>query len=227
MMDAVKFMKMDFMKMKTQVKLMALVVVVVIAFGGKMMGETMGVWSNMYMIFMGIILCAVPFSIDMMAADGFIKLLPAQAKQRVFGRYMFAAVFLTACAVLGGLVSFPYLLKGQTTVGYILTHGIIFLSVGLCINSLQYMFSYFFEIKNQQWLSIIRLIPGFIFFFGGSILFDAIGDVQGLTMNRIGMALNYAMQHQGMVATVFLAAAVIFTMFCAAVCGKREERKEA
>lgn len=227
MMDAVRFMKMDFMKMKTQAKFMALVVLVVIAFASKMMGETMGVWSILYMIFMGIILCSTPFSIDNMVADGFIKLLPARARQRVFGRYMFAAVFLIVCTVLGSFTSIPYVIKGQITVGYILSQGVIFLSVGLFINSLQYVFSYFFEIKNQQWLSIIRLLPGFIFFFGGSVLMDTLGEMQEGTRNKIGMVLNYAMEHQGVVAFVFLAAAVVFTMLCAVVCGKREERKEA
>lgn len=226
MMDAVRFMKMDFMKMKTQVKLMVLVVLVVIFFVSRMMGENMSGFSTMYMIFMGIILCATPFSIDSMVADGFIKLLPARAKQRVFGRYMFAAVFLAACAVVGSLASIPYVIKGQTIVGYIVSQGVIFYSVGLCINSLQYGFSYFFEIKNQQWLSIIRLVPGFIFFFGGSLLME-LGEMQEGTINKIGMIMDYAVKHQGMVALVLLAVSMIFTMFCAVICGKREERKEA
>lgn len=226
-MDAVRFMKMDFMKMKTQMKFIALLVLVVIIFAGEMMGKTMGNWSIMYMIFMGIILCATPFSIDSMVADGFIKLLPAGARQRVFGRYMFAAVFLAACTVVGSLSSISYILKGEITVGHILTYGVIFFSIGLCINSLQYVFSYFFEIKNQQWLSIIRLLPAFIFFFGGSILVDMVGEMQEKTINKIGMALNYVMAHQGAAAFMLLAAAVIFTMFCADICGKREEQKEA
>ena len=226
-MDAVKFMKMDFMKMKTQMKLIALVVLVVIIFASEVMGKTMGAWSIMYMIFMGIILCTTPFTIDSMVADGFIKLLPAGARQRVFGRYMFAAVFLAVCTVLGSLSSISYILKGQITVGYILTHGAIFFSAGLCINSLQYVFSYFFEIKNQQWMSIIRLLPAFIFFFGGSILVDMVGEMQERTINKIGMAVNYVMAHQGLAALMLLAAAVIFTMFCAVICGKWEEKKEA
>lgn len=226
-MDALRFMKMDFLKMKTQGKLMALVVIIVVFLAGKMMGNMMGIWGTMYMIFMGIILCATPFGIDVMVADGFVKLLPAQARQRVFGRFLFAAVFLTACAVCGSLTALPYIMKGEIAVSYILPKVILFFSVGLCINSVQYVFSYFFEIKNQQWLSIIRLVPGFVFFFGGSFFMDIIGERQGEVMSKIGMMLNYALEHQGLVAIVFLFIAVIFTMVCACICGKREDRKEA
>lgn len=227
MMDAVRFMKMDFIKMKTQAKLMALVVLIVIVFFGKMMGETMGVFSIMYMIFMGIILCYTPFGIDSMVADGFIRLLPARAKCRVFGRFMFAAVFLTACVVCGSLVSVPYLLKGEITASDILTYGVIFYSAGLCINSLQYVFCYFFEIKSQQLLSLIRLLWGFLFFIGGNYLIELSSKMQEDTLNQIGKVLKYVMEHQGAAALVLLAAAVIFTMLCAGVCGRREEQKEA
>lgn len=227
MMDAVRFMKMDFIKMKTQAKFMALVVLIVIVFFGKMMGETMGVFSIMYMIFMGILLCYTPFGIDSMVADGFIRLLPARAKYRVFGRFMFAAVFLTVCAVCGSLVSIPSLMKDQITASEILVYGVMFYSAGLCINSLQYVFCYFFEIKSQQLLSLFRLLWGFLFFIGGSYLIELSGEMQEDTLNQIGKVLNYVMEHQGVAALVLLAAAVIFTMFCAVVCGKREERKEA
>lgn len=227
MMDAVRFMKMDFIKMKTQAKLMALVVLIVIVFFGKMMGETMGVFSIMYMIFMGIILCYTPFGIDSMVADGFIRLLPARAKYRVFGRFMFAAVFLTACVVCGSLVSVPYLVKGEITASDILTYGVIFYSAGLCINSLQYVFCYFFEIKSHQLLSLIRLLWGFLFFIGGNYLIELSSKMQEDTLNQIGKVLKYVMEHQRAAALVLLAAAVIFTMLCAGVCGKREERKEA
>ena len=63
----------------------------------------MGIWSSMYMVFMGIILSTTPFAIDSAVADGFIKMLPASAKQRVLGRFLFGVVFLTVCAVCGSL----------------------------------------------------------------------------------------------------------------------------
>lgn len=226
-MDAIRFMKMDFLKMKTQAKIMIIVVIAVLFFVNKAMSDVIGIWSSMYMVFMGIILSTTPFAIDSAVADGFIKMLPASAKQRVLGRFLFGVVFLTVCAVCGSLTVIPYILDGGITIGYILPKVIIFLSVGLCINAIQYVFMYFFEFKNQQYLALIRMVPGFIFFFGGSFIMEAVGEGKEEALNKLGMVLNYAMEHQGTTAAIFLLIAVVFSVLCAGICGKREERKEA
>lgn len=226
-MDAIRFMKMDFLKMKSQAKVMAIVVIAVLFLVNGMIGDTMGIWSSMYMVFMGIVLSTTPFAIDSAVADGFIKMLPASAKQRVLGRFLFGVVFLAVCAVCGSLTVIPYILDGGITIGYILPKVIIFLSVGLCINAIQYVFMYFFEFKNQQYLALIRMIPGFIFFFGGSFLMEKVGEEKEETLNNLGMVLNYAMEHQGIIAVVTFFAAILFLLFCVAICAKREEKKEA
>lgn len=222
-MEIIKFMKTDFMKMKTQMVLIVLTVSVVLFFGGKM-GT---LWGAMYMIFMGLIFCAVPFSIDTMNGESFMKLLPAKPQQRVYGRFCFAVVFLVACTLLISVTYLQGILSGDIPVDYIFPKLIMILSAGLCMNAIQYVCSYFFEIKNQQWLSIIRMLPGFIFFFAGSVLIDKIAAMPRETVEALGEAVAYGMNHQHVVAIVVLAVALVFNALCAVICGKREAMKEA
>lgn len=222
-MEAIKFMKMDFLKMKTQIKLIVLTVAVVLLFTGKM-GS---LWGAMYMIFMGLIFCSVPFSIDSMSGESFMKLLPAKAQHRVYGRFCFSVAFLGICSVLISLTYIKGILGGEITASYIFPKIIMILSVGLCMNAIQYVFSYFFEIKNQQLLSIMRMVPGFVFFFAGSYLIDTIAAMPKGAVEALGEVVNYGMTHQQVVAAVTLAVALVFNGLCAVICGKREAMKEA
>ena len=223
MMDAIKFMKADFMKMKTQLLLIVLTVSVVLIFNGKM-GT---LWGAMYMVFMGLIFCSVPFSIDIANGESFMKLLPAKPQQRVYGRFCFAVLFLALCIAAISLSYMPGFLNGTIKAGNILPKVIMIFSAGLCMNTIQYVCSYFFEIKNQQWLSMIRMVPGFIFLFGGTYLVDSLAAMPQEMVETLGKGITYAMTHQWVPAVIFLLCSLIFTMVCAAICGKREAMKEA
>lgn len=222
-METIKFMKMDFLKMKTQILLIILTVSVVLLLGGKV-GT---LWGAMYMMFMGLIFCAVPFSVDMTNGESFMKLLPAKAQQRVYGRFCFAVIFLVMCTLVISLTYIQGFLSGTIQVGYVMPKIIMILSAGLCMNAIQYIFSYFFEIKNQQWLSLVRMIPGFVFFFAGSFAIDSLASMPKETVEALGKVVTYAMTHQWVAAVVTFAVALVFTFVCAVICGKREAMKEA
>ena len=110
--------------------------------------------------------------------------------------------------------------------GYVLSATAAFLGAGFFINSLQYVFSYFFNIKNPQLLSIIRLIPGFVFFFGGSILGSMLEDAQSGVVERVGEILNFLMKYYNILSWGILLGSLVFTILCAYICGKREEHRE-
>lgn len=222
-METIKFMKTDFMKMKTQMVLIVLTVSVVLLFGGKM-GT---LWGAMYMVFMGLIFCSVPFGIDMANGESFMKLLPAKPQQRVYGRFCFAVVFLALCTLGISSTYMPGFLNGTIKADNVLPKVIMILSAGLCMNAIQYVCSYFFEIRNQQWLSIIRMLPGFIFFFAGSYLIDRMAEMPRDAVEALGKAITYAITHQWVTAVTALLLSLIFTTVCAVICGKREAMKEA
>lgn len=225
-MDTIKFMKMDFMTMRTQTKLIGALAIVVCILTNKVLNESMGTWGIMYMIFMGIVLASMPFTVDMTILDGFVRLLPAKASSRVYGRYLFGVIFLILCSVVGVCLSLPVLIKQQISMGYVLSITAAYLGAGCFTNSLQYVFSYFFNIKNPQMLSIIRLIPGFAFFFGGSILASMLEDVSSGVVGRIGDVLNFLMKYYNVFSWGILLVSLVFTILCAYICGKREEHRE-
>lgn len=221
-MDTIKFMKTDFLKIKTQIVLILLTVFMILFLEGKM-GT---LWGIMYMMFMGLIFCSVPFSVDMVSGEGFMKMLPAKPQHRVYGRFCFAVIFLTACTLVVSLTYMYGFLSGTVKVGDVLPEIVSVLSAGLCINAIQYVFSYFLQIKNQQWLSIVRMIPGFVFFFVGCILIDNLASMHPQTVEAMGKAVTYAMTHQGVAAAVFFTVAIVFNIICAVICGKHEAMKE-
>lgn len=222
---AVRFMKMDFMKMKSQLKLMIFVVIAVILFSSKMLTEGEEAWGVMYMIFMGIIFAATPFSLDSTTSNGFIKLLPAPARSRVYGRFLYSFVFLLGCTGVGIVLALPSVDKSQANVGDFLLQIICLLGAGLIMNSVQYVVCYFCEIKNPQVLSIIRILPGFIFFFAGNNFMAEIINNQEKAA-AVGRTISKIIEHKEAAASIFFAISMLITLLCMWICAKREEIKE-
>lgn len=224
-MNAVKFMKLDFMKIKSQIKLMMAVAAFVVIFAFKTLTEDMLVWGVMYMIFMGIILTSIPFSIDVSATQGFISLLPARARSRVYGRFLYGFVFLCSCTLIGCILIAPLVFEKNVDRKALVIEIITFFALGLIITSLQFLMSYFFEIKNAQILSIMRMIPAFVFFWGTSLVMDKLSESQE-SMNDFSKIVSKVMEHQEIAIIGFLGVAILITLLCMWSCAKREESKE-
>lgn len=225
-MNAVKFMKMDFLKIKSQMKLMIFIIVFVMVFSFKMLTKEMLAWSVMYMIFMGIIMASMPFSIDATGSGGFVTLLPAKARSRVYGRFLYGLVFLVVCTLIGSVISISYAIKENVDIKVLLLGIIVFFGAGVLVNSLQFLVSYLFEIKNAQVLSIMRIIPGFIFFFCGSVLMEKISESQE-SMNAFSQVVSKIIEYKEVMAVGFLVISMLITFACMMVCAKREENKES
>lgn len=222
---AVKFMKMDFMKMKSQIKLMVCVLVVVLLFSSKMITEGGAAWSVMYMIFMAIILAATPFSIDTTNSEGFIKLLPATAKSRVYGRFLYAFLFLAGCAGMGTILVMPSVLKSQSNVGDFFLQIICLFGAGVVMNSIQYVCAYFLEVKNPQVLSFIRMIPGFLFFLVGNSFMEEIINNQE-SAATVSRTVGKIIEHKEAATAGFFVISMLITLLCVWICAKGEEMKE-
>ena len=224
-MNAVKFMKLDFMKIKSQMKLMMAVAAFVVVFAFETLTEDRLAWGVMYMIFIGIIISSLPFSIDGSATEGFISLLPARARSRVYGRFLYGFVLLLSCTLIGcGLVA-PLANEENVNRKALVLEIITFFAVGLIITALQFLMSYIFEIKNAQILSIMRMIPAFAFFVGTSFVMSKLSESQE-SMNSFNKIVSKVMEHQEMVIIGFLGVSVLITLLCMWSCAKREEGKE-
>lgn len=224
-MNAVKFMKMDFLKIKSQIKLMIVIIAFVMVFSFKMLTKDMLGWSVMYMIFMGIILASLPFSVDTTTSGGFVTLLPAKARSRVYGRFLYGLVFLVVCTLIGSAISVSYAIKENLELKGLLLQMIVFFGAGVLVNSLQFFVSYLFEIKNAQVLSIMRIIPGFLFFFAGSVIMDKISESQE-SMNAFSQMVSKIIEYKEVAAVGFFVISMLIMVVCMMICAKREERKE-
>lgn len=224
-MNAVKFMKMDFLKIKSQIKLMIVIIAFVMVFSFKMLTKDMLGWSVMYMIFMGIILASLPFSVDATTSGGFVTLLPAKARSRVYGRFLYGLVFLVVCTLIGSAISVSYAIKENLELKGLLLQMIVFFGAGVLVNSLQFFVSYLFEIKNAQVLSIMRIIPGFLFFFAGSVIMDKISESQE-SMNAFSQMVSKIIEYKEVAAVGFFVISMLIMVVCMMICAKREERKE-
>lgn len=221
----VRFMKMDFMKMKSQLKLMIFVVIIVMFFSTKMLTEGEEAWCVMYMIFMGIILAATPFSLDSTTSNGFIKLLPAPAKSRVYGRFLYSFIFLLGCVGVGVVLAMPSGCKSQANVLDFFLQIICLFGAGLVMNSIQYVVSYFCEIKNPQVLSIVRMLPGFLFFFAGNNFMAEIINNQE-SAAAIGRTISKIIAYKEAATIAFFVISMLIMLLCMWICAKCEEIKE-
>lgn len=177
------------------------------------------------MIFMGIILASLPFSVDTTTSGGFVTLLPAKARSRVYGRFLYGLVFLVVCTLIGSAISVSYAIKENVDLKGLLLQIIVFFGAGVIVNSLQFFVSYLFEIKNAQVLSIMRIIPGFLFFFCGSVLMDKISENQE-SMNAFSQTVSKIIEYKEAVAIGFFVISMLIMVVCMMICAKREERKE-
>lgn len=186
-MNALKFLKVDWIRCKSQLRILVLfpVIAVAMVFGG-MENE---LFIIAYVIFGAIIFSTQPFNMEHMSESGFINMLPGTKRDRVAGRYLFAMI-LIVLSVLTGLVTVSlYNIQKGNGLGPVVSVSCILFGFALVICSLQYILFYSIgKGKSNQVMVIIRMVPAFIMFFLGSFFSDWLkaGDGKNLTwvMNR-------------------------------------------
>lgn len=164
-MRAVHFMKIDWMMTKTQTRVLWLFAVIALLLSF-MQGSLY--WAPLYMMFGGLMMATTPFCIRQQSNNGFLLLLPATEQERVAGRFLYGIVILMISLVCGGIDMFLVVVVKHIQVPYTVPFYIGIVVVGLILIALQDTILYIVgELKSQQMMGVIRMIPGFLFFFGG------------------------------------------------------------
>lgn len=95
-----------------------------------------------------------------------------------------------------------------------------FLGTALIVMSVEFLVLYFVTIRNAQILSIVRMVPAFVLFFGANALMDA-----GVAEGGLGGMLQWIARNMTVLSLGILAAGVLFTLLCAVITWLHEKSK--
>lgn len=220
--NALKFTKLDCTLVKKQSYLMVVMFAIISMYF--MSKNEYGFFVSVYMSFAAIILSTIPFNIENNNESGFIYMLPAKVSQKVLGRYLYS-LLLCVCAVVLEIIQvviakFMFSLDIKNVEYFLM----IVLAMSIIIVSLQNLLFYIVgRNNNRQFMSILSLIPGFVFIFGGTAIVE---NIQENTSKYVNM-VEYFFNNIGILSAMIILISLI--VFICSVCissfiiGKREK----
>lgn len=223
-MESLKFAKMDFMRIKGQSKMMILFLVLATFLSIKMQTP---LWGLLYVVFGAMIMSSNPFFSDTIVENGFIRLLPAHAGSRVYGRYLYGSAYIFTFSLSGLLVVGINIMIQHEIPDYLLEIYLIVLGVSLFMNAIQFLILSFMTTKNPQILSLIRMIVPFVLFFGGSWFAGEVSEGSAETFGFLQNVIEYAITHLLITSALILLVGVLSTVLCALISARHEINKES
>ena len=225
-MRAIQFAKIDFIKTKQQILWILLVIPVVVLFMLRQGSDSpIALVIFCYALFMALVFNTTPFGTCQRQETGFLLLLPATTRERISGRFLYGLSFMVIAALVG--VVGMYL--GEMISGTVIEAEIIVpfcmvaFAVCMVLMALEYVILYLFgEQQSPNILSLIRMIPGFVFFFGAMGLIGGAQDDPEVT----AALMEYIGGHPMLIGWCSLAVAFVLfaaaAMLCTAVTKKRD-----
>lgn len=222
-MEIIKFAKLDFRRVKSQFKILFILFAISIFLACRLQA---GIWSLMYMCFAGLLLSTTPFFLELTNQRGFFNLLPAKAASRAWGRYLFGTIYIAMLFAVGMVTVLINMLIMKKEVAYLTETAIAILAVSVLLNSLQYLFLSFSTIKNVQLLSLLRMLPPFLMFFGGNMVIEYINENQADALDKVSRTIRYVVEHRTGMAFFFLAVSLIVTLLAGSLAAWHEKKLE-
>lgn len=146
------------------------------------------IFAVVYCQFAGIMASGLPFSCENMEENGFLLMLPSRPGDDIRAHFLFSFCAGEAATILGlGTLAVTSLIKPTFQPGEFLVYPFL---LGLCliVIALQDILLCFFRSNNTQAMQIIRMVPAFLFFFGGSALADIFPSLAARFMAWLTMA---------------------------------------
>ena len=185
-----KFAKIDIFRVKRYMWMILFPLIAV--FWGVSEPESGPVFSMMYCLFAGIILSSMPISAQGEHEKGLLGMLPARPGEAVYGHYLFGGVVLFIGMLLGFVsIVIASLIQPKIILAEFLGKDFISIFIllfggALVMNGLQLLILLLFRTSSMQVMQLIRLAPGFLFFFGSSFLWDGNAPQLLMTLLRSG-----------------------------------------
>lgn len=190
MKKALKFMKIDFAMSKGQNKVYLFLVAIAILF--TVMNQN-PLFVAVYLTFGAVILANAPFSLENYYNMAFVNLLPATTRSRVSGRYMFSILYLITSTLIAEITGLFTATEIQEERFMIFLFPLFMCGLSLIFITIQYVLMYALGIgKNQQYIRLISMVPGFVMFGVGS----------GLSEVAKGVSITGSMITMGVLATL-------------------------
>ena len=216
-MNAIKFFKVDFARNRVQFIYLLAFAILAFVLSLNMNSPYFGL---LYVVFAGIIFSTVPFTQDQTAEIGFINMLPGTVTSRVIGRYLVAIFMIIFGTVLGSGIMVAYTFINEEKIEYALEFMIGAAGAGIFVCSLQYIIFYLIgKIRSVQGMSIVRMIPGFVMFFGSNLIL-------GWMEESSGESINWILSHTTLIAFSILAAGVMLCLLGIFLSRKIVERRD-
>lgn len=217
MKSAVKYLKVDWIRSRSQFKLMVFFLFFSVMF---MINSPASIVGSCYLFFVALILGVYPFTIEQTSESGFINMLPGRSRDRVAGRFLYGGVLYAFSFVLGSVLIMIRNVREDKGV----LEGIFLLvaaaGISLFLGAIQNILMYVIgKGKSQQLMGLIRMVPAFIMFFGATVLLDRIED--GNTS-----ILSYVLEHKEMLSYATLGVGIVLYITGVYVSTAIVERKD-
>lgn len=166
----IKFLKIDILKTQKLWYMLLLPLFILLFF--QKGSTTPAIFGLGYSLFIGLVMATTPANSEVKGERGFLQMLPAKPGEDILGHFLFGAV----CIILYGLLSLVVILiariinpelavfsvGGKDITGF---YPVMF-GIALFIAGVEIMILTVFRYKSLQVQQLLRIIPGFIFFFG-------------------------------------------------------------
>lgn len=190
----------------------------------KFMTDATDVTIFLYGVFIVIVFSTVPFGNCTRADAGFLQLLPAATWERVLGRFLYglSLLFIGFVTSMAGTAVYQAS-AGAGITAINLSFCMVVLAAGLLIITMQYILLYLVgENRGQQFLSLVRMVPGMCFFFGSVKLSGVIMENPALVTDLLELVDN----RMDVIGWGSMAAALVIMAAGVIVCAKVTERKD-
>lgn len=242
----IEFVKVDF-RVTSNITIYALVFII-LAYVVSILGNN-PFFGIIYILFGALILTTQPFITRTKGNSGFLLMLPGTDWERVAGRFLYGSFLLSLSMVAGMLL---FVANGWIHGGMLSWHNLLLLclfcfSFSLIILGIQYMIMYIVgEMKSNYVISIIRIVPGFLFYIVSGILLNVFEEMFGVSAVQFLTGVSdpsafvaadgskqllfdvicFILEHMVLSAVVFLVISVLITALCAFLSNKIIEKRD-
>ncbi len=173
-------------------------------------------WGFMYMQFAGLVCATMPF----FTGGGFLANLPVRQEERVCGRYLYGTLLMLLTAIVGGItMALRALIRGDVVLDDSTWPVIaVLLGIALVFMAAQFLIMYLFDIKNMQVLSLLRMVPAFVFFFGANGIAEEIETGTG----GAPAVIAWGLEHPEAASLAVLGIGCLAVVVCAVISCVRE-----
>ena len=206
-MRILKYTMVDFFKIKRKIWIMAVLVMICALCLGSSSSSAL-VTSLIYCLFAGIIVGGMPYYYEKAEEMGLFFLLPGKTEEQIYGHFFFGFLSVLGGLLIGllcwGIGSIFHLshgffeIAGLSGISEAFKLSLLLFGAGLFCVAIQDLLCTIFRFESVQVMNVLRILPGFVFFFGLSTFAASEGS------EKLIRIVHFLFSHSGVVFLAFL-----------------------